>query len=147
MINVIIPAAVRKDCKRCVTCRILACESSSGTPSLCLQTWRNDTETCSNLPRKHTRTSQIIIREPLWIWLKWGDSFNTGWLCTCSNIDFRSFLTKKQLRTSALRWCVRNNLLYIKRHCRWGECLDNLFENSHCFCNSVWFHLGCFKRK
>ncbi len=27
---------------------------------------------------------------------------NTGWLCTCSNIYFVSFLTKKKLQTAAL---------------------------------------------
>ncbi len=52
MIDLIIPAAVRKGYKRCATCRILACDSLlAWTPSLRLQTRRNDTVPCSNPPQ------------------------------------------------------------------------------------------------
>ncbi len=43
MISLIIPDAVRKGYKRSATCSIHTRDSPlSGTPSLCLQTWRND---------------------------------------------------------------------------------------------------------
>ncbi len=53
MIDLIIPAAVRKGYKRCATCRILTCDSLlAWAPSLGLQTRRNDTVPCSNPPPK-----------------------------------------------------------------------------------------------
>ncbi len=42
-----------------------------------------------NLPVS-LKLENIIISLPLWIGF-----LNTGWLGTCSNIDFRSFLTQK----------------------------------------------------
>ncbi len=47
-----------------------------------------------NLPVQ-LKLENIIINLPLWIGLKWGDSFEH--LCTCSNIDFGSFLTNKNV--------------------------------------------------
>ncbi len=41
------------------------------------------------------KLENIIISLPLWIGLSKVIVLNTGWLCTFSNIDFGSFLTKK----------------------------------------------------
>ncbi len=112
IINLIILAAVRKGYKRSATCRILTCDSLLAGTTLCLQTWCNDAVPCSNFPWKPTRTTQIrkhyykltiVNRAKVTI-------LNTGWLQTCSNIDFRSVLTKTSYGLHAL-----NSALFFRK--------------------------------
>jgi len=85
------------------------------TPSLCVQMWRNDAKTCSNLPWKSTSTTGIQnITTSLLVWfeLRQADSFEHWLAYVFSQICIlNNFQPPKKLRTADLT-------SYSMRQCR-----------------------------